>query len=163
MARAVPAVLGALCVLGALGQVPEAEATTRVSTIYSALAAQDAASLLAEMGFQATNTPLPEGSQKYAFAMGTYNVSLFLLDCEGGLCEDLQMFAGFKTSRVSADLINQWNRDYRLSRAYVSDEGAGVIEADLSLQGGVTLDEVMNFITLFRSSSAKFAEHIGFR
>ena len=74
------------------------------------------------------------------------------------------MGAGF-TLEAPPDLetLNAWNRERRLSRAYLDPSGAAWVEADLDLTGGVSLGAVRAFLDLFAEEILPdFMEHIGF-
>ncbi|MBN1858152.1 YbjN domain-containing protein [Candidatus Bipolaricaulota bacterium] len=53
--------------------------------------------------------------------------------------------------------INNWNRLARFGRAYVDDQGDPVIELDLLLSGGVTLETVKLYIDVFVDSALSLA------
>jgi hypothetical protein len=71
--------------------------------------------------------------------------------------------AGFSMSdSPSCSHINAWNVTCRGSRAYLETDGDAVIESDLYISGGVTLEVVQGFIQNFGMSVQKFADSIGF-
>ena len=73
---------------------------------------------------------------------------------------DLQLYIGFKGVRASVNRINEWNRTHRFSRAYIDKDNDPVLESDLDFAGGVTLDTIKNFITLFESSAKAYKEFL---
>ena len=73
---------------------------------------------------------------------------------------DLQLYIGFKGAKASVNRINEWNRTHRFSRAYVDKDNDPVLESDLDFAGGVTLDTLKNFITLFESSAKAYKEFL---
>ena len=68
--------------------------------------------------------------------------------------------AGFKSDDTSFAKVNQWNADKGFSRAYLDDDDDPVIELDLDLDGGITEDRLIDFITTVRILVTKFREHI---
>lgn len=69
---------------------------------------------------------------------------------------DLQMYYGITGVVISADDVNTWNRDYRLSRAYTDDDGDPVLEADLLANAGMNEKIVTEFIKVFVDSSTRY-------
>lgn len=75
----------------------------------------------------------------------------------------LQLYAGWLTGgAVPCEVINDWNRLRRGSRAYIDDAGDAVLEADLYLQGGVTWEAMRQFVERFEEAVASFLSHIRF-
>ncbi len=72
---------------------------------------------------------------------------------------DLQMYMGL-SGDASLSEINAWNRDKRLSRAYIDKEGDPVIEADLLADQGITDSQFSNFVDVFLMSANAFREHV---
>lgn len=73
---------------------------------------------------------------------------------------DLQLYYGVTGVTADLELINAWNRDHRLSRAYVDAEGDYVLESDLLADEGVTQDQLDHFIEVFFMLKAEFVDHI---
>ncbi|MCX7849081.1 YbjN domain-containing protein [Thermus sp.] len=95
---------------------------------------------------------------------GLKKVWLSLDFCQEDRCGVLTLAAGF-TLEAPPDLetLNAWNRERRLSRAYLDPSGAAWVEADLDLTGGVSLGAVRAFLDLFAEEILPdFMEHIGF-
>ncbi len=71
----------------------------------------------------------------------------------------LQLHAGFST-KISLSRINEWNRTKRLSRAYNDQDGDANIEADLELTGGVTQQNVKEWLKTYVISLKAFKKHL---
>jgi hypothetical protein len=85
---------------------------------------------------------------------------LALLGSYGG--EFLLLIAGFSEVSLTAEQVNDWNREYRFSKVYLDAEGDPVIEAELDLAGGVTLARVEDFLQTFAGGSLpRFVELLG--
>lgn len=74
--------------------------------------------------------------------------------------ENIQAYAGFESDNTTCAKVNQWNADKRFSRAYLDDDDDPVIELDLDLEGGITQERLIDFITTVRHSVAGFRKHI---
>lgn len=91
-------------------------------------------------------------------------VLLFVDDAiEGatGRFQFLQLYAGWiAEGAVLCDLVNEWNRLTRGSRAYLDSAGDVVLEADLYLRGGVTWDTLRQFFERFERTIKRFETHV---
>ncbi len=77
---------------------------------------------------------------------------------ETGGYESLLFYAAWSTETpFEFSAINNWNRRARFGRAYVDDQGDPVIELDLLLSGGVTLETVKLYIDVFVDSALSLA------
>lgn len=71
--------------------------------------------------------------------------------------QTLQCYAGFQSQRSLA-AINEWNKNHRFSRAYMDNEGDLALEADINMAGGVTYENLKEFIRVFQISLNGFVE-----
>lgn len=62
---------------------------------------------------------------------------------------DLQLFWGLRGVAVSPQVINEWNRTKRLSRAYLDEDLDPVLESDLLSDAGLTRSQVLRFVQVF--------------
>lgn len=69
---------------------------------------------------------------------------------------DLQLYYGITGITISLDDINGWNRDRRLSRAYIDAEQDPVIESDLLANAGINDEMITEFIEVFVDSTSAF-------
>ncbi|WP_240307567.1 YbjN domain-containing protein [Thermus caldifontis] len=116
--------------------------------------------LLKEMGVEYR----PAGKDLFRLELNSMGPVWLELDvCEGGRCNLLILSAGF-SRKVTLERINQWNRDYRQSRAYLDRDGNPWVEWELDLTEGVTRDAVKRFLRLFLEAVLPlFMEHIASR
>lgn len=73
---------------------------------------------------------------------------------------DLYTYYGLSDVDVSYKAINEWNRDYRLSRAYIDEENDPVIESDLLGNAGMTKEQLSEFFDVFVGSVEFFNEFL---
>jgi hypothetical protein len=72
----------------------------------------------------------------------------------------LQLRAGFSGfNKVELKHVNQWNKRYRFSKAYLDDDGDPLLEADLELTG-VTRETVVKFVQNFDDQSNLFFSYL---
>jgi hypothetical protein len=67
---------------------------------------------------------------------------------------------GVNQTKVSYETINAWNRDIRLSRAYLDRDQDPILEADLLSNGGISSKNITEFFRIFILSSKKYVEHL---
>lgn len=58
----------------------------------------------------------------------------------------------FGNSSTTLAKINAWNKSKKFSRSYLDDDGDPVLQLDLELDGGVTMDRVADFLKTCRAS-----------
>ena len=63
-------------------------------------------------------------------------------------CGDGQSFR-LRGVAVSSQVINEWNRTKRLSRAYLDQDLDPVLESDLLSDAGLTRSQVVRFVQVF--------------
>jgi hypothetical protein len=104
-----------------------------------------------------------KGQVYFRLRLAGLRAALYLLDCQEGRCESLQLYAGFSMEKPpTLERINAWNREHRFSRAYLDADGDPALEADLDLSGGVAEGAIRAFLDLFEESLRAFAAWIGF-
>lgn len=77
-------------------------------------------------------------------------------------CEDLNFYAGFSQNRPSLELINTWNSDKRFGRAYLDEDGDAVVEMDIDLVQGVSMDYLVSQLEIWAQVVDAFGSHIGY-
>lgn len=92
---------------------------------------------------------LDDGSPRIKGRIDGIRYQILFYGCEknGSKCQNIQLYAGWSLAedqKVGMAAINDWNRNYRFGKAYLDAENDPVIEYDISLEGGVSrqnLDE----------------------
>ena len=78
-----------------------------------------------------------------------------------GSYESLLFFAGWNTEEdFPLSATNEWNRTSRFGRAYVDDQGDPVVELDLLLAGGVTMQTIKEYMNVFTETVMSFGATI---
>ncbi len=72
---------------------------------------------------------------------------------------NLQLYAGFR-KKPSCGVINEWNKGKRFSRAYLDKEGDAVVESDMDLEGGATMNGIKVFIDTFKMTLGAFVREV---
>ena len=89
--------------------------------------------------------------------------SIYFYGCNDGTgCTSIQYFSGYRTEgSVSVSRLNEWNRDKRYARAYLSDSGAARIEYDVYLGAdGMSQTDFDQAFSLWTRSMGEFEEFI---
>lgn len=89
----------------------------------------------------------------YKFNVGNLKILLFN---KGGTMQLAAIFSGTSTG----SRINDWNRTYRFSRAYLSNDDEPVLQSDLDLAGGVTKENIKEWMRTFVVSIKAFKSHL---
>ncbi len=83
--------------------------------------------------------------------------SYLLINMEDG---DLVAYFGMTGVLLSHQDMNDWNREKRLSRAYIDDDNDPVLESDLLANGGMSHEHVAEFFRVFVESATIFRNFI---
>lgn len=74
---------------------------------------------------------------------------------------DLRLYWSIRKRGVPVQRVNDWNRDKRLSRAFIDKEGEPVLETDLLTDAGMTRAQVLATFRTFETSVRGFRRYIG--
>jgi len=74
--------------------------------------------------------------------------------------KNIQAYCYFRTDGTSLETVNEFNKNMRFAKAYLDDDKDPAVELDLDLDGGITEDRLIDFITTVRILVTKFREHI---
>jgi len=74
--------------------------------------------------------------------------------------DDLQMYFGVTGYVLTPEHMNEWNRNKRLSRAYLDDEGDPILEADLLANAGFTEEQFLEWFKVFNYSALEFRQYL---
>jgi hypothetical protein len=106
---------------------------------------EDPASLLSLMrswGMDAWPEDDAGGEDRILWKVSGTVATLSLRD-QGGT---IRFFHGTSGAKVSIDAINDWNKSFRFSRAYLDQDNDPIVEMDLDLAGGVCEDRIRDFL-----------------
>jgi len=96
-------------------------------------------------------SPKIERRDVISFMMNASHILLVIYD-DG----DLQLRYAVRLKGCVTGDTNDWNREHRLSRAYLDTDNDPVLESDLGAEGGLSEERVRAFITTFRISMVAF-------
>jgi hypothetical protein len=80
-------------------------------------------------------------------------VSYALINQDDG---DLQAYYGVRGYDISFKDMNEWNKNFRLSRAYLDNDNDPVLETDLLANGGMTIRNVTEMMRIFMQSVDRY-------
>lgn len=110
----------------------------------------------AEVDSQGNGNPLVFGT----YQGRTY--ALLFLNCTNGTdCEDVQFYYVIVGGGASIEDMNDWNAQYRFSRAYLDGDGDPVIEMDINLEYGVTYENFEATLRVWNSLVSEFDSSFG--
>jgi len=153
--RSIAFIFGAAIALFGCSSIAESQTTDLLQqdTVYKRLSPATVNGILKGMGLEYKEIRATDGSYIYQFELGGFGVGLTLH--ESG--EILELFSGFPMNPPpSLKAINEWNKTRRLNAAYFDDEGRVVIRSALDVTGGVSRENIKEFIRTFRGILSNF-------
>ncbi|MEO0376013.1 MAG: YbjN domain-containing protein [Cyanobacteria bacterium P01_A01_bin.17] len=73
--------------------------------------------------------------------------------------DSIQLRASFG-GRHSMSKANEWNETKRFSKAHVEEDGSIVLEADYLFEGGTTIENLAQFLKIFKASLSVFIDEV---
>jgi hypothetical protein len=90
---------------------------------------------------------------------GVEPVYIDFYDCKTDGCSSVLITYGIDLDDgTTLEKVNTWNSDNRFSRVFRDEENDPFIESDLDLRGGVTIDNVQQWLKTFVSSLNDFSD-----
>lgn len=135
----------------------ETDTTTQRSTqtIYESIGPQELIDLLTHEGYEVVSI---NGMVLY-FRLANEHAAL--IADEGGIT--LQFYVFNSAAAIHMNEINSWNKNVHLSRTYIDKDGDVVLEVDFNLTGGVTQNNIIEFLRRCESLYAMWrTELIGY-
>jgi len=77
-----------------------------------------------------------------------YRCQVFVADDS----QAVQFHVSFSDGNATLKKVNEWNKRRRYSRSYLDKDGDPVLELDLGMSGGVTVDRIKEFFKTCRAS-----------
>lgn len=105
------------------------------------------------MAFSETRGFREIGNDNYVFEVNGLKIVLF------NRAETMVLTAVF-SGTTTQSRINDWNRNYRFTRAYLDSDENPVLQSDFDLTGGVTEENAREWIRTFVTSLGKFKSHL---
>ena len=111
----------------------------------------------------ATKTVQPNGNPKIIGKIDNIPFSIRFRNCKSvEQCQDMNFRVGFMI-KPSLDVINEWNRNKRFSKAYLDETGDVILEWDIIIYGGLTSENLDKNLSYWRLTLTQFTKHIGFK
>lgn len=94
-------------------------------------------------------------------AMGADSLFMALYCDDESRCQSLTLTATYQSKRpVALKKINEWNREYRWTRAYLNERNQPVVEMDLNAAGGIGRENLAILYRRFVEIGADFADEV---
>lgn len=135
------------------------------------LTAEEAADWIRGQGLPGEVLPDPTtpGDQIVRTSADGVNFDIYFYGCTSDApphhrCDSMQYAAGWDNSGgVDVERINQWNRENRFIRAYISRKGMVFGEMDIDITPGVNYSALNRSLDRWRSAIARFRSSLGLR
>lgn len=120
--------------------------------IVEKMTVEDVAAILTEEGYQ----PEIDGDSACNFKVQGLTAQILLYE-EGA---SIQFHSSWINTDATLERVNEWNKNWRCSRAHLDDEGNPHMRADLDLAGGVTKNRIKNFIEVCNYLLVNFSKEV---
>lgn len=120
---------------------------------------------LQENGLRAELDTDSVGDPLVLSSAGGFRFGVFFYGCEDGSdCSSFQFQVAFETDgSVSTRKLNEWNAEYRYTKAYNDDDGDTTLVLDVTEHiAGVNPDDFREMLDIWDRHISRFAEHIDF-
>jgi len=126
----------------ALALAPAARAQDE-EQVYKKITVKQMERVLRDLGYDFTKkSEADDKVQRWVFELENSQVMLL---SDG---TDMQLYTS-PTGTLTSSAMNEWNRTKRFNRAYIGKEKNLCLESDLDFAGGVTMNQVKEFIKLY--------------
>jgi hypothetical protein len=127
----------------------------------------EVAALFRDLGYPVDMATDKDGDPLIHTKAAATNVDSYFYNCAtaaGGAfrCNSIQFAAGFSIPSVALTTINNWNRDKRYGRAYISAEGFPFMEVDIDISGGASMAQIRAYVRHLESLLPDFRKAIGY-
>ena len=159
------ALLVATLIVGAVAPT-DARSAEKAGRVYTSISPAELEAALSALGF--ATSPYTQRSDDTPELMGAIdglNYSILFYRCdksEGPRCKVYQYWAKFTGLSVTADQINQWNRDTWLGTAYLGTDGGVRLVITQRVEGGTTKANIASVANDWQAVLKKFTGYIGF-
>jgi hypothetical protein len=152
--------IAALMAFGALAA--PARPVANAGKVVTEVTAADLRSLLNDRKISFEEALDPEENTMFVLKLAKYKVVLYQYGGEGDKGTSLLLSGVWDTGdEVPLARVNEWNYHQRFTKAYVDDGGELHMEADLDLEGGVTIGAIAKWIADFEKQMPEFLEAFG--
>jgi hypothetical protein len=111
--------------------------------------------------------PTTPGDQIVRTSVDGINFDIYFYGCTSDpppyhRCDSMQYAAGWSNvGGVSSDRLNEWNRENRFLRAYISSKGSVFGEMDIDISPGLDYSALNRSLDRWRSAIGKFRSSMG--
>lgn len=148
--------------LAALLSSPSALAfeTKRADTM-TRVASSEVATMLQAKGHEATERVDSEGDPMLSVKSPDFKYRVLFYDCHEGRCEVVQFRVWWELpGKFSPDVVSDFNRDFRVGRAYLDEDTYPTLDLVVELSGGVTPEHLSYVHQRFLNAGQEFRGHL---
>ncbi len=128
-----------------------------VAEVITTITIDRLAALLDARGIATHRKQLGDGDY-LNFNIGPFKALIFPYGCSPDF-NSLQFHLNFE-ARPDFQSVNRWNQDNRYGRAFLDDDGHPVLQYDIDLEGGATLELILEAQKTFRALVEDFNESV---
>ncbi|NWH09640.1 MAG: YbjN domain-containing protein [Alphaproteobacteria bacterium] len=132
--------------------------------MFDAATGQDLAAILQELGYSAQLGVDTQGDPMITGAIDGKGYMLYFYRCDENTnprrCLDLQFSASFPMPSVTLEMVNTYNQNNRFGQAYINADGTVGVDMSVTLQGGVTRQNIKENIDWWKTALTSFEEKL---
>ena len=125
----------------------------------SAANPQTVVNALQSAGYKALLAKDEDGDPKIESAAGGGKFVILFFGCTNGVrCTSIQFLAGWsRKDKPALARINEWNREFRIGKAYTDEEDDPILKWDMGLETAIPEKAFVESLNLWTSSMGRFA------
>ena len=155
-----------ICIAAATARITPAQ--TPDGTTFETATGNEIVTFLQDRGYRAQLDADSQGDPRVASNTQGVGFIVDFYECDRESprrCGSLQFLASFNLpdEGLSAATINAWNAQFRFGQAAVDEEGDPILRLDVELDGGISVDNLQEWLNRWETSLSSFLEHIGWR
>jgi hypothetical protein len=159
------ALLAAALIVGVVAS-SGAQSAEKAGRVYTSISPAELEATLSELGFATSRyTQRSDDTPELIGAVDGLNYSILFYRCdrsEGPRCKVYQYWGKFTGAPVTAEQVNQWNRENWLGTAYLGTDGAVRLVITQRVEGGTTKANIASVMGDWRAALKRFTGYIGF-
>ena len=126
------------------------------------MTAAEVASWLQSGDFAASVESTTDGSHRVSSGSDGMTWHVYMFDCSNGdRCGSMQFYMGVENNgSLTKEHMNDWNRDSRWGRAYISESGKSWVEMDVDLSPGGSYEMLNDELATWRVVVKRYMKFI---
>ena len=123
--------------------------------------AQEVAKSMQDKGYRAEVSTDKQGDPMILSNTSGFKFRVFFYECDGKpRCKSLQYSSVFTWKAGSAEKVAVWNRTKRFGKVYLDEDSDPVIQMDMDVEHGATVEALVNNLERWNAVLASFVKYM---